>query len=78
MAWSDEPTMTQLAVVGGFIQWTVPTGVKVQALDFLKRTATRREVSYEIKRLRELYMTHRMSEDNVFDNEIWEGFSYEE
>lgn len=78
MTWSDEPTMTQLAVVGGFMQWTAPTKVKVQALDFLKRTATRREVSFEIKRLRGLYMTHRMNEDNVFDNEIWEGFSYEE
>ena len=76
MAWSDEPTSAQLAAIGNLIRWTVPSNIETLALDYLEITQTRREVSDEMKRLRELYINHKLSKDNVFSSPIWDGFNY--
>ena len=74
MAWSDEPTLDQLAAVGRLIQWQVDNPTQVLAMQWLKNHATRREVSFELKRLRDLYIDHKLNKDNVFASDIWEGF----
>lgn len=75
MVWSDEPTPRQIGAIGRLVQWVVPTNqVLVNALDYLELTATRREVSEELKRLRELYIDKKLTKDNMFDSPIWEGF----
>lgn len=74
MVWNDEPTIAQLGAVGRLIQWQVTQAKEAEAIKFLEAHATRSEVSREIKRLRNLYIDHKLSKDNVFDSEIWEGF----
>lgn len=74
MAWSDEPTDAQIGSIYHLIRWKMPNAEAIAALDWLKANTTRREVSYELKRIRELYMSHRLTRDNCFDSEIWEGF----
>lgn len=74
MAWSDKPTQAQLSGVYRLIEWTVPKDTLLAALEHLKETATRREVSDEMGRLRNLYIDHKLDKSNVFASSIWEGF----
>ena len=74
MSWSDEPTPAQLAAVQRLMEGTVPNNKIVLALVHLENTATRREVSDELGRLRSLYIDRKLAKENAFDSEIWEGF----
>ena len=73
MAWSDEPTDAQLAVVYRFIRWEMSTPEAREAAKWLGVNSTRREVSFEIKRLRDLYNGRKLNRDLVFGSEIWDG-----
>ncbi len=77
MAWSDEPTMAQLGAVKRLIEGTIPSGTVVKALEHLENTATRREVSDELGRLRCLYIDRKLDKENAFEGDIWEGFDYD-
>lgn len=77
MAWSDEPTDAQLNAIFMLIRWTVPIPTAQRAVTWLKYHGTRREVSDEVKRLRELNQTRNLSALNCFEGEIWEGFEHE-
>ena len=77
MAWSDEPTEAQLAAIRHLIRWKLPASEVILASEWLKNNSTRRDVSYEMKRLRELYINHKLSRHNVFSGEIWEGFKHD-
>jgi hypothetical protein len=76
MAWSDEPTEGQLRAIHNMLRWKVPHWTLEPAIEWLETTATRKEVSVELKRLRELYMNHSLTEEECFNSEIWEGFVY--
>lgn len=77
MAWSDEPTQAQLATIYHLIRWKLPTAELAFAVKWLENNATRREVSYEMGRLRKLYIDHKLTKDNIFESEIWEGYKYD-
>lgn len=76
-AWSDEPTEAQLAAIRHLIKWKLPAAEILRASDWLEKNATRQEVSYEMGRLRKLYMTHKLTKDRIFEGEIWEGFEHD-
>lgn len=78
MAWSDEPTKSQLFAVNRLIESRVTTPIRVLAIDYLERVATRRDVSNELHRLRDLYIDHKLTKSKVFESDIWEGFDPEE
>ena len=77
MAWSDEPTDAQIGTLYHMIQWKMPTAEAIKAVNWLKENSTRRDVSYELKRVRELYIRHRLTKDNVFGSEAWYGYKGE-
>lgn len=74
MAWSDEPTDAQIGMLYHLIQWKMPTAEAIRAVDWLREHSTRRDVSYELKRIRELYIAHRLTKDKVFESEVWDGY----
>ena len=74
MAWSDEPTPSQLGAVKRLTEGVIPNDKIVQALKHLENTATRREVSDELGRLRCLYIDRKLDKSTVYDSEIWDGF----
>lgn len=77
MAWSDEPTDAQMSAIFMLIRWSIPTETAQDAVKWLAEHATRRDVSNEMKRLRELNIRHNLNASNCFESEIWEGFDYE-
>lgn len=76
MAWSDEPTNAQLSALYNMIKWKASGDSAIAAVQWLAERATRRDVSRELKRVRELYQEHALNASNCFIGEIWEGFEY--
>ena len=76
MGWSDEPTNAQLSAIYNMIKWKASGDSAIAAIQWLAEKATRREVSRELKRIKDLYSTHALSASNCFIGEIWEGFEY--
>ena len=77
MAWSDEPTETQIGALFNFIQWKLPRDEAVHAVKWLQENSTRRDVSYELKRVRELFTQRKLTKESCFESDIWEGYEYD-
>lgn len=77
MAWSDEPTDAQLRAIAHFMKWTISTPTVCKSIEFLQKTATRREVGNEMVRIRKLYLKGVLDAKNCFESEIWEGFEHD-
>lgn len=77
MTWSDIPTNAQLSAIYHMIKWKVPKDTATGAIQWLAEKATRRDVSYEMKRIRELYLKHALDASNCFVGDIWEGFEHD-
>lgn len=77
MSWSDEPTEMQLGTLYSWLRWHMTNEEAKEAVEFLENTATRREVSYEMKRLKALKDKRLLDGNNCFESEIWEGFRHE-
>ena len=76
MTWSDEPTSAQLGALYNMIRWKAAGDSAAKAVQWLAERATRREVSDELKRVRDLYAKHALDASNCFIGKIWEGFPY--
>lgn len=77
MTWSDEPTHLQLGTIYSWFRWEMSLDKAQEAVSWLEQNATRREVSYEMRRLKELKDKKLLSEAKCFESDIWEGFNYE-
>lgn len=77
MAWSDEPTDSQIGTLYRWISWHMSTPEARHAIKWLKNNATRKEVSDEIKRVHDLYYSRKLDKDSCFDSEVWEGYEYD-
>ena len=77
MAWSDEPTDMQLGTIFSWLSWKVDRQTAQEAIKWLQNTATRRDVSAEMNRLRDLRQKNLLNASNCFESEIWEGFQHD-
>lgn len=77
MAWSDEPTDMQLGTIFSWLSWKVDRITAQEAVKWLQNTATRRDVSAEMNRLRDLRQRNLLDASNCFLGEIWEGFDHD-
>lgn len=76
MAWSDEPSDAQINALLNMIRWEISNEEIPRINAYLKEHATRREVSDELKRLRELKMSRKMNPDTAFASEIWADYEH--
>lgn len=77
MSWSDEPTEMQLGIIYDWLSWVLNKDLAKEATLWLKNSATRRDVSFEMKRLRDLKVKRLLTASNCFKSEIWEGFNHD-
>lgn len=77
MAWSDEPTEMQLGTIYSWIRWHMTDDEAREAVAWLEKTTTRREVSYEMKRIRDLKNKRLLNAAKCFEGDVWEGFEHE-
>ena len=76
MAWSDEPSDAQINALLNMIRWEISNEEIPRINAYLKERATRREVSDELGRLRELKMSRKMNPDTAFASEIWADYEH--
>lgn len=78
MAWTDKPTEAQLERLYQWFKWEMPTSKARDALDWLEQNADRRQVSDEMKRIRELKVARRLNHEECFASKIWESYPFRE
>ena len=77
MGWSDEPTEVQIGTIFSWIRWVVDRDTAQRAANWLQNNATRRDVSYEMTRLKALKQKRLLDADKLFQGEVWEGFEHD-
>ena len=73
MAWSDKPTPAQLGALANMIQWKLTVAECDKTIVYLRENSTRKELSDELKRVRDLYIERKLSRDNVFASTIYKN-----
>lgn len=73
MAFSDEPTEAQMNFIYQLINWSMSGPEARFATKWLEGHSAKRDVSYEIKRLKALKDEHKLSRETIFENEIWDN-----
>lgn len=74
MGWLDRPTEAQISVLWHWFRWKMPTAEAKDALDWLEKNANRKQVSEEMKRIRELYLNNSLTREDCFKGEIWQEY----
>ena len=75
MAWTDEPSDKQINALLNLIRWEIHLDEIKGIEEYLKTNATRRQVSDELGRLRDLKMNRKLNRDNAFESEIWKNYN---
>ena len=73
MAWSDKPTPAQLGALANMIQWKLTVAECDKTIVYLRENSTRKELSDELKRVRDLYIERKLSRDNVWASPIYKN-----
>ena len=76
MAWTDEPSDAQINALFNLIRWEIHRDEMKGIEEYLKANATRREVSEELGRLRDLKMNRKLNRDNAFGSELWQNYEH--
>lgn len=71
MGWLDKPTDAQINALRHMIYWKMSDAEVKDALDWLKKNATRKQVSEELTRVRDLYVKHSLDRNKCFAGEVW-------
>lgn len=74
MAWQDKPTEAQLSALFFWLRRQMPGVEASAAISWLRDNATRHQVSDEMKRVRELFVSHALDRDKCFEGDIWSGY----
>lgn len=74
MSWLDKPTDAQINTLWRWFQWEMPRAEAKDALDWLKQNATRKQVSEEMTRVRNLLHDKKLNREQCFSGEIWADY----
>lgn len=70
----SRPTDAQLNAIHAWAKWKLDALLLREALAWLEKNATRRQVSQEISRIRGLYYDHKLDSTTFFESPVWDGF----
>ena len=75
MAWNDKPSDAQIGALLNLIRWEITNQDVPRIVAYLESHATRRTISEELGRLRELKINRKMNRDSAFDSLFWGKFT---
>lgn len=78
MAWTDEPSYAQINCIYRWFSWRMTNEEAMDASDWLKKHATRKEVSTEMNRLKKLFDSHNLDRKTAFSSDIWADYKPKE
>lgn len=74
MSWIDKPTKAQLNAIWHWFNWEMTGAEARDALNWLEKNATRKQVSEELGRLKELSLEHKLNREECFRGEVWQDY----
>ena len=74
MAWTDDPTPAQIGAWANLVKWDLSDVLINEACKYIEKNFTRKQISEELGRTRELYIKRRLNEKACFDAPVWDGF----
>lgn len=78
MAWTDKPTDAQIRALLNMMRWVVADREVAGIVTYLENNATRRQVSDELGRLRDLKIDRKLTRESCFSSDLWKGFEHED
>ena len=69
-----KPTESQIGLIFRWFNWELPTPVAQDATKWLEKNATRKQVSAEIARLKDLRDANKLNKESCFDSELWKEY----
>lgn len=73
-AWKDKPTESQLNTLFHWIRWEMSSTEASEAIKWLEKNATRKQVSDEMNRIHDLKHANKLNRDECFKGEIWKEY----
>lgn len=78
MAWEDKPSDAQLNAWYNFTKWIIAREEGSRATKYLENNVTRRDLSNELGRLRNLSINRKLkTREQVYNSRIWENYEHE-
>lgn len=74
MAWDDKPSKAQISALYHMIQWKMPTAEAQDAVRWLEKNATKKQVSEELGRVRKLNIERSLTRDECFKSDVWKEY----
>lgn len=68
---AKKPTEKQIGAWFNLTKWALTTKEQIEAGQTIQNCFTRLEMSKELFRIRNLYMSHKLNKNNVFDSPFW-------
>lgn len=75
MANESRPTPAQLGALSNMIRWKLTDAECKKTIKHLENHSTRGEVSEELKRVRQLYVSRKLVRDNVWASGIYKNMN---
>ena len=76
MAWTDKPSEKQINALLNLIRWEINRNEIKDIEEYLKNNTTRREVSDELGRLRDMIVNRRLTRDTAFAGKLWANYEH--
>ena len=73
MSWGERATDRQVGSLLNLFKWEMPNAMIPAAIKFMEKKS-RREMSEEIGRVRDLVINHKLNRNNMLDSKFWDGF----
>lgn len=74
MAWTERPSEKQIGALYNLVRWVVSLEEFKKRELYLSVAATKREMSEELGRVRELKLGRKLTKDNAFQGKIWKDY----
>lgn len=74
MAWTDKASDAQIGSWCHMVRWCLPSNIIDNAANFAREHFTKKDMSAELGRVRELTINRSLGEHNCLDSEIWKEF----
>lgn len=75
MASESRPTPAQLGALSNMIRWKLTDAECKKTIKHLENHSTRGEMSEELKRVRQLYVSRKLVRDNVWASGIYKDMN---
>lgn len=75
MAWTDEPSDKQIGALLNLARWQINRDEVKDIVDYLKTNATKRDLSAELGRIRDLKIERKLNRDRLFEGKLWTNFN---